>query len=335
MVVTEKRQERYVARAASSGSSVKRWFESEAAVSRSGHDVLGSELRVKRTDISFEDLEGDRVRIKVRVRNEGADRSPLTIMRLESAPLGAFVSWRPLDELLVMPLEPWETRELSTEVLRPRPTPLGSFDRVPPKSLLTALSAPDGPSRRPQFGSGIAGIMDLLRKAREGSDVAGKAALAPDAWGFFGREQPHWAGNINVFVGRGQPVERHMAKALRVYPGRTNLATFIVGQATGAWRTEAYGFRLAGSALDWNPVLYGVTGKSRLLMDGLNAPIEETKWVESEFGTMIVMLGMEPPENCGEGNLEVHVTKRSSGKTAIVEFTLDAKGKGPGCYTLG
>ena len=76
-------------------------------------------LRVKRTDISFLDLAGDRVRIQVRVHNTGAHGSPPTPMRIESAPLGAFVSWRPLTRLLVPALEPGESTTLSTEVTRP------------------------------------------------------------------------------------------------------------------------------------------------------------------------------------------------------------------------
>src|ERR1051325_6594870 len=54
----------------------------------SGYEV---ELRVERTDISFHDLAGDKVRINVRVCNAGGQRSEPTEMRIESAPLGAFV----------------------------------------------------------------------------------------------------------------------------------------------------------------------------------------------------------------------------------------------------
>src|SRR5437899_5205179 len=111
---------------------------------RSGNET---ELRVERTDISFHDSAGGTVRIQVAVHNAGARRSPPTPMRLESAPLGAFVPWRLLTRLLVPPLEPGESRELDAEVARPHPAPLGDFNRVPPKRLLTAVSSPDQPSR--------------------------------------------------------------------------------------------------------------------------------------------------------------------------------------------
>ena len=100
-----------------------------------------AELRVERTDIVFHDLAGDRLRIQVTVHNAGEQRSRPTPMRLESAPLGAFVAWAPLARLIVPALEPGESRELSTEVPRPRPIPLGNFDRVPPRRLLTALNS--------------------------------------------------------------------------------------------------------------------------------------------------------------------------------------------------
>ena len=107
---------------------------------RSGHEI---DLRVERSDISFQDLTGDRVRIQVTVHNAGAHRSPPTSLRLESAPLGAFVPWQPLTRMLVPPLEAGESRELSTEVVRSRPASLGDFNRVPPKRLFAAATSPD------------------------------------------------------------------------------------------------------------------------------------------------------------------------------------------------
>src|SRR5436853_355481 len=92
-----------------------------------------ADLSLERTDISFHDLPGDKVLVQITVRNTGTGASRPTPMRLESAPLGAFVPWRPLAQLVVPALEPGESRELSVEVKRPRPMVLGDFDRVPPK----------------------------------------------------------------------------------------------------------------------------------------------------------------------------------------------------------
>ncbi len=176
---------------------------------RSGYEA---ELRVERTEISFHDLAGDKVQIQVTVRNIGTDCSPPTPMTLESAPLGAFVPWQPLTQLLVPALEPGESRELIADVARSRVTPLGDFNRVPPKRLLTAVNSPDQPS--PQPGTGLGAILNLLRRGQtarsSGRGLAGRPSLAPDLWDLLGRGQPHWAGNINVFVGT-RPVERHLA----------------------------------------------------------------------------------------------------------------------------
>ncbi|HWX23215.1 MAG TPA: hypothetical protein VN578_25210 [Candidatus Binatia bacterium] len=288
-----------------------------------------AELHVERTDISFHDLSGDRVRIQVTVHNAGAHRSPPTPMRLESAPLGAFVPWHPLAQLLVPALEPGESRELSTDVARSQPTPLGDFNLVPPNRLLTAVTSPEQSS--PQSGTGFAGMLNLFRRGQttrsSGGDLAARRSLAPDLWELVGRGQAHWAGNINVFIGT-HPVERHLAKALRVYPGRTNLAMFVVG---GPGKRDAYAFEVVGLAPDWNADLYDTRNNRSLVINPADVPIEEMQWVESDGG-LIVMLATQPPADCRTGNLEVHVTRRSCGETAVVEFNLDPAAQGAGCY---
>ncbi len=251
-------------------------------------------------------------------------------MRLESAPLGAFLRWRPLAHIIVPPLEPGESREVSAEVRRPRPASIGSFDNLPPKSLLTAIDAPDTP---PPSG-GLLTMADFFRGRQSARSLStdrgssGKSSLAPDLWDLLGRGQPHWAGNINVFIGR-QRVERHVAKALRVYPGRRNLAMFLVGQGT----RDAFSFELKGLAPDWQTLLYDMQNQASLLVGPSDAPIKEAEWVEST-GPLMVVLAVQPPANCTSGTLEVHIARRSSGETAVVEFDLDPAAEGPGCYFL-
>ncbi len=287
-----------------------------------------AELRLDRTDILFHDLDGHRVRIEVTVHNEGVDRSPPTLMKIESAPLGAFVPWTPLAQLPVPALEPGESRELRTEVLRPRPAPVGDFNRVPPKKLLTAISSSDQSS---PSSAGFPAWLNLLRRGQSGRpsgrDVAGTGSLAPDLWDWVRRGQPHWAGNINIFVGR-RPVERHLARALRVYPGRTNLAMFLVGNP----RTrDAFAFELVGLSPDWKAALYDATNRTNLLVDSSDTPIRTEQWVESNGGLM-VMLATQPPADCSAGSLEVHVMRRGTPTPAIVEFNLDPMAQGAGCY---
>ena len=203
-----------------------------------------AELVVGPADISFQNLTAGTVIVRVTVRNESRQRSKPAIMRLESAPLGAFVPWRPLAVLPMPALEPGEAREISVEVSKPHPQPLGSFDRVPPTTLLTAVNS--SPDETPQPRTGVARLLDLLRrrdtvKNRDGLNK--RPSLAPDLWELVGRDQPHWAGNINVFIG-SKAVERHVAKALRIYPARYNLAMFVVGSG----KRDAYAFDIMGRA---------------------------------------------------------------------------------------
>jgi hypothetical protein len=288
-----------------------------------------AELRVDRTDISFHNLDENTVRVEVKIHNAGDGRSRPTPLRIESAPLGAFVPWQPLTRLLVPPLDPGESRVLSVDVARPRPIPLGDFDRVPPNRLLTAVSSPDEPVR--PAARTFVDIFNLVRRGQSapasGRETTGKGTLAPDLLDMMRRGHPHWAGNINVFIGT-QAVERHRAKALRIYPGRTNMAMFIVGQRG---RPDAYAFDLVGLAPDWKAVLYAVNDQSNFLVDSSNVPIEHKQWLESRGG-MMVMLATHPPAGCETGSLEVHVTRRSCGKEAIVEFDLDPSAQGTGCY---
>jgi hypothetical protein len=295
---------------------------------RSGCET--EQLSVNRTDISFQDMDGKTVMIRVKIRNEGGRRSRPAIMRLESAALGAFAPRRPLAELIVPALEPGEQRELQTEASRFRSKTLGSFDRIPPGTLLSAVSAPsDEPA--PQPAPGIAGLVALMQprkaaRAAIGGRTGKPDSLAPDLWDLLGREQPNWAGNIHVFVGK-TAVERHFAKSLRIYAGRPNMAVFVVG---GGMR-DAYAFEMAGLAPGWQAGLHDMTKAKSLVIGPSDTPIFEKQWVECT-GSMMMMLMVRPPIVCEDGNIEVQVTRRSSQQTAVVEFNLDPTAPGPGCY---
>jgi hypothetical protein len=296
-----------------------------------------AELSVERTDIWFEDVPGDRVRIQVTVHNRCDCASRPTVMRLESAPLGAFVPWQPLAVLPVPALAPGESREISAKVPRPHPAPLGDFDRIPPQKLLTALSAPD---QSPPPPSRMVKMINLFRRqpalqpqtrivtARRNTLVPGNRPLAPDLRDLVGQgRQLHWAGNINVFIGQ-RAVERHLARALRVYPGKTNSALFIVGERQ---KPDAYAFNLKGLASDWKSKLSNCTNLATLRADPTSRFLEEAQWVESTR-QLLVTLTVRPPADCKNGNLEVHVTERSTRKTVIVEFDMEPSSQGPGCY---
>ncbi len=267
---------------------------------------IGGTLIVRREDIVFTNVSPEVVRIEVTVRNDGLGPSRPATAMLQSAPLGAFVPWRPLALLRVPSLEPGESVVLHTEATTALPAPLGPPDRVAPRQLLTALGAEDD---RPA----------AARPARP---------LATDLLRLVGRPGTHWAGNLNVFIG-GKPVERHLAQALRVYPGQVNVAMFVVGSGP-----DEYRFRLEGDAAGWNATLSDATQQARVIDLVKDAAIAPDAWVPVQ-ATALMLLALQPPVDCKQGNVEVHVTQRSSGQTAVVEFSLDPKAAGPGCYVVG
>jgi hypothetical protein len=296
--------------------------------------LVGRELlEVDRSDIVFHNIGHDRVHIEFTVRNRGDGYCEPAHAHVEAAPLGAFVPWRPLATAPVPPLAPGESHQVRIEALRVTPAALGEPDRVSPQRLLAALGSGDRAARQgPTPGAWLLGHM-LARhprhvRPRAEAVATGPAELPPDLFELIGRSNPHWAGNLNVFVGR-RSVERHLARALRVYPGRTNLAMFVVG--TGP---DAYAFRLAGQGAAWDAALYDATAGESLRIDFNRCPaIAEDQWIEVT-SRRLMMLALRPPADCGLGSVAVHVTQQSTGKDAVVEFSLDPSAAAAGCYVV-
>jgi hypothetical protein len=275
---------------------------------------LRAELHVERSDITFGNVSPERVRIEVVVQNLGEERSEPTHAVLSAAPLGAFVPWRPLAVLPVPAIEPGDSLVLHTSAARALPVPLGPPDQVPPRRLLTALGAADD---RP--GGAPAALRPGTRPT---------AGLPADLLDLMGRPGTHWAGNLNVFL-VGRAVERHLAQALRIYPGRTNLAMFVLGSGR-----DAYRFHLIGEGQHWGAALFDITDGRSLTIDVKRfPPVEEGEWLEIPHQRMM-LLALCPPNDCGCGTVEVHVEQRSSGQSAVVEFSLDPSAAGPGCYVV-
>ena len=292
----------------------------------------GDALCIERTDIRFFNLRPDRVCLEITIRNEGDAPSPPTPVVLAAAPLGAFVPWRPLTILAAPILGAGRSTVLRTEIDRDRPVALGSPDRVPPRRLLTALGAADDRSGR----AGNPGSLwqRILRDAsktlaRQGKTRTRGVGLPDDPAELLGRSNPHWAGNLNVFVHK-TAVERHLAQALRIYPGRLNMAMFVLGDG----RKDAYAFHLTGEGACWDARLYDATERETLsLTVGSDGAISEKEWLEVS-GPRMMMLSLCPPRVCRRGTVEVNVEQRSSGKTAVVEFSLDPDAAGPGCFVV-
>lgn len=262
-------------------------------------------LDLDREDISFTTPRPGVLSVAVTVRNVGRAPTPPTPALLRSAPLGAFVPWTPLDTLVIPPLLPGRSTVLRGEYALPKPVALGGADRIPPSRALVALGLgePDRP-RRPT-----------------------PAAPAADVLGLFGLGAHHWAGNINLFFPKVD-VERHTAMALRIYPGRINMAMFLVG--TGP--AERYKFEFTGTGTAWNPRLFDTFPHLATAEGAGHDALTDGRW--HRLSSSMLMLAVTPPESAREGAVNVHVRQQSSGREAVVEFTLDAAAAGPGCYKL-
>lgn len=270
---------------------------------------VGAGLVVHREDIRFRDDGSGWVSISVTVRNVGEGPSQPTRMRIDAAPLGAFVPGRRIGVLPVPGLAPGSAVELRTRAWRGLVQPLGSPRRIKPHDLLTAIADPDPPRRRrpPR----------LRHTSRR---------LPPDPLDFLGRGGVYWAGNINVFIG-DQAVERHRAEALRIYPGRKNMALFFVGS-----RPDGYMFQFSGVGATWSPALSLIhVWHADSFSSGIW--IEPGRWVTLP-STALATLDIFPPRGCQQGELYVHVIQGSTGKEAVVEFSLDPRAQGPGCYVV-
>jgi hypothetical protein len=113
---------------------------------------------------------------------------------------------------------------------------------------------------------------------------------------------------------------------MRVYAGQTNAAMFFVGD-----KQDGYKFELSGEAEEWNVELVDMTRSPSLKpKKARGIPVGEFR----EFNRGTFYLLMRPPQDAERGTVGVHVTRQSDGKEAVVEFSLDCRAAGAGCYTV-
>jgi hypothetical protein len=280
-------------------------------------------LRADRTDISFHNISPNVVRVDVQVTNEGCLWSPPTEVVLQSAPLGAFLPWQPLLTLTVPSLAPRTSTVVSGSAWVPQPAPVAGPENVwelSPRTL--QLLAEDAERVAREEAREIAERAE--REARR--QLRGPApVVAADPLTLVGRQGVHWAGNIDILM-RGKTAERHMAQALRVYPGMTNAAMFFVGD-----RRDGYKFELSGDAETWRAELIDMTNSPSLKPNRApDVPAFEFR----EFSRGMFYLLLRPPADAERGDVSIHVTRQSDGKEAVVEFSLDSGAAGAGCYKL-
>jgi hypothetical protein len=277
------------------------------------------QLYISPAGFSFHNTAYNRVAIEVTVHNPSAERSLPTTMVVQAAPLGAFVPWSHLTSVVVPEIEPYGQVQVETRATTPQSTLLGNLEEVTPQQLLNALDRPQAAPVELFDGLWSNWPLDL--------SIIDPMNLPEDPLALLGRANPHWAGNINVFIGNCA-VECHRAKALRIYPGRTNLAVFLVGSGR-----DAYAFRLTGVEPAWNVKLYSMTTTKSVLNLESGPLISPLKWIDGRK-VRLVRLSISPPKECRKGKVEVHVTQKSTSQRAVIEFSLDPHAAGPGCFTI-
>lgn len=293
-------------------------FRSQDQTRPLGYEVAASAdgLRADRTDISFQNVTPDLVRVDVHVTNDGSLWSPATEVALRSAGLGAFLPWQPLMTLAVPPLPPRTSATVSGTAWVPQPAPVAAPEECwsMPAHLLREFAE------------------NAAREAREEAEREARRALrrpppvvATDALALLGRGGTHWAGNIDILM-RGKAAERHMARALRVYPGKTNAAAFYVGD-----RKDGYRFELSGDVEEWKAELINMSHATSM-KPGMAPVVPPSEFQEFTNGTFYLV--MRPPQDAERGDVSIHVTRQSDGKEAVVEFSLDSRAAGAGCYKI-
>ena len=285
-------------------------------------DSGGTDLCVEREDIQFYNVAPDRLRIEVTVHNRGYVASQPKLMLLEAAPLGAFVTWKPLQRLQVPVIAAGESQRVSTEVnLAAEDSPGENRTREDEAVAIRRFN---------QAISDVAGATQQLISARNLS------AMDPSRTA--NRANKHWAGNINVLLDN-KAVERHQAHGLRVHPGIENWALFNLGSRKG----EEYIFTFDNTGAEWATKLFHLPNVRDEHMavhevqkgfEHLGQGIESGGLIVTSTGFTWMAAMVSPPEDSTEGKLNIDIRELSSGRNAIVEFQMMANAQGRGLYTF-
>jgi hypothetical protein len=85
-------------------------------------------------------------------------------------------------------------------------------------------------------------------------------------------------------------------------------------------------------AEEWQAELLDMTRRPSLSPLGASGVILG-EWLELHARSTFYVL-LRPPRSAERGEVQVHVTRQSDGMEAIVEFSLDSRAAGAGCYTV-
>ncbi|MFP6737754.1 MAG: hypothetical protein VCD34_03330 [Planctomycetota bacterium] len=350
---------------------------------------VGTGLAVRREDICFYNVAADRLRIEVTVQNRSDTPSNPEPMLLQFAAFGAFLPWTPLQLLQVPRIRPGGSRLVSTEVVVFEDGTLvakdgGAFseDRERYRAALRTIQDDDQLKTMSAWQVVARKVRDQLaenrvermraqreaaRKAQEQASENRVQRLRPwnaiqaeveELFDLEPEEKPrvdlhqgrsvHWVGNINVLM-NGVDVERHEARAFRIYPEKINRSWFFLG---GSIRdTTSFEIRAPGEG--WSVKLYNKStfpnGRSDgfiwpIFISGLESEhysgelIKPGEWGSLGFRPRVVV-EICPPRDATKGTLAIQVLQKSpcseEVRKAVVEFDFSKSAVGPGCHTVG
>ena len=325
----------------------------------------GTGLAVEREDICFYNVAADRLRIEVKVQNRSDTASNPEPMMLQFAAFGAFVPWTPLQLLQVPRIRPGGSTLVSTEVV------------ICEDGTLLAEDGGAYSEDRKRYQAALRTIQDdeqlktmsvwqvVARKVRKqfaenrGIGHGPRDTSLAEVEGLFeptdmpradlhqGRSV-YWVGNINVLMG-DIDVERHEARAFRIYPGKINRSWFFLG---GHSRCST-SFEILGAGEGWSTRLYdtpdyfslSTRGRKELerFREGLELAsfpgelIEPGKWARLGMHPVIAV-EICPPADATSSTLAIQVLQRSpcgeKVRKAVVEFDFSELAVGPGCHTV-
>jgi hypothetical protein len=213
------------------------------------------------------------LRLELTFENPAPLPSAPATASVEVAAFGAFVPWRPLARIAV-PAIPPRGRRIVTATL----------------SADTGGGEPVAPTIAPAAW----GWLQLQSKLKSGTAV-------------------HFVGNLNVFVSRHQPVERHVQRAIGLRPGCENFALFCLGDG----KPDTYTFSIGSIESGWD---------ATLLVHRWDAPLTT--------GLASIPLSIRPPEWAGSGGISILVRRESTAQTVPIEFELEAGVSGSKCYVF-
>ena len=85
-----------------------------------------------------------------------------------------------------------------------------------------------------------------------------------------------------------------------------------------------------GDGAGWNPQIVSIQRHRPWDDEGRRLGFGD--WIRLA-GPTYLQLSIEPPQDVEQGELELHVRRRDTDEVAVVEYSLDARAPGPGCFT--